>query len=153
MSTIKKTKRKRCRSCRRWFHPHGSAERSQKNCTGKCAAQSRRLLARERRERELQDNRVDERARQRKRRERLREARTPCASVLPVSAQVSRTTLPPQASDLQEVILKNWDKQWRLSRASLRRDLEFLLGVSEESWDKVGQKPPLVTSYPLPITR
>jgi hypothetical protein len=73
-------------------------------------------------------------------------------SDLPVLLQVSRPGLTPQAVDLKEVILKKWDKQSRLSRACLRRDLEALLSVSRENLDKAGQNTPPVTSLPLFIT-
>jgi hypothetical protein len=46
---------------------------------------------------------------------------------------MSRAGLLPQAADLEELILKNWDKQSRLSRAGLRRDLQVLLNFSEEN--------------------
>jgi hypothetical protein len=46
---------------------------------------------------------------------------------------VSRAGLLLQAADLEELILKNCDKQSRLSRAGLRRDLQVLLNFSEEN--------------------
>ena len=49
------------------------------------------------------------------------------------SLGVSRAGLSAQAIDLEELILKIWNKQSRLSRAGLRRDLQVLLGVSEEN--------------------
>jgi hypothetical protein len=65
---------------------------------------------------------------------------------------VSRAGLSSQAADLEELILKNWDKQSRLSRAGLRRDLQVLLNFSEENWAKVGQKTPSVTRHPISAT-
>jgi len=90
----------------------------------------RSLLARRRREQDLQNHRVDERDRQRRRRKKLRKGTSARRFSAPVSAQLSRAGLPLQAADLQEIILKNWDRQSRLSRASFRRDLEGLLGLS-----------------------
>jgi len=90
----------------------------------------RRLLAKRRRERDLQDHRVDERERQRRHRKRQRGTETVfCAD----SPGVSRAGLLLQAADLEGLILKNWDKQSRLSRAGLRRDLQVLLNFSEEN--------------------
>jgi len=104
------------------------------------------------REQSHQDYRVDERERQRKRRKKLRKASCPDSVDPPVPAELSRAGLQLQAADLQEIILKNWDKQARLSRASLRRDLVALLEDSVTNWDKVGQKAPPVTRHPLFIT-
>jgi hypothetical protein len=110
------------------FHPHTSAQRNQRTCNGKCREKRKRLLAKRRRERDLQDHRVEERKRQRKHRKRLQGGKAvPYAD----SLEVSRAGLSPQATVIEEVILKNWDKLSRLSRASLRRDLHVLLNFSE----------------------
>lgn len=152
MTAKGKIKRRRCCSCRRWYYPHPSAEQNQRTCNDKCRVKRRNLLARRRREQNLQDYRVDERERQRRRRKKLREAMLADRGNTLVSSDLSRAGLPLQTADLQETILKNWDKQSRLSRASLRRDLEALLGIGGNNWDKVGQKIPSVTHHPLSIT-
>ena len=90
------------------------------------AGRSRRnFLVRRRRERDLQNHRVYERKRQRSHRRQSSKAGRKSYSDPPVLPQVSRPGLPLQAVDLKEVILRKWDKQSRLSRAGLRRDLEF----------------------------
>jgi len=128
-TTISKRKRKRCRSCRKLFYPHASAQQYQKTCDGKCRAKHRRLLAKRRRERDLQDYRVEERKRQRKHQKR-QIAEVFCADA---PDEVSRAGLTAKAADIEQVILTNWDKQARLSRAGLRRDLQVLLSFSEEN--------------------
>jgi hypothetical protein len=129
-TTIRKRKRKRCRSCRKLFYPHASAQEDQKTCDGKCRTKHRRVLAKRRRERDLQDHRVEERKRQRKHRKR-QIAEVFCTADAP--DEVSRAGLTAKAADVEQVILKNWDKQARLSRAGLRRDLQVLLNFSEEN--------------------
>ena len=152
MPTIKRTKRKRCCCCRKWFYPHPSAQGQQKTCSPGCRARQKGLLAKRRRDLEVQNYRVDERERQRKHRRQVPREEVKSGSDPANPPQLSRAGLSPQPIDLKEVILKKWDKQVRLSRACLRRDLEDLLGVSGENWDKVGQKPPPVTSHPFSVT-
>jgi len=129
-TTIGKRKRNRCRSCRGLFHPHASAQRNQKTCDGKCRAKRRRLLAKRRRERDLQDHRVEERERQRKHRKQQQVVEADFCADAP---EASRSVLSAKPPDIEQVILKNWDKQARLSRAGLQRDLQFLLNISEEN--------------------
>jgi hypothetical protein len=85
----------------------------------------RRHLARARRKGDLAAYRQDERQRQRAcRRRRQSASSNPCQ---PIAAAVSRTTLSPQTTDLHEVILENWDKESRRSRACLSRQLRIVL--------------------------
>lgn len=68
------TNRWRCSECRRTFVPARSARNHQLVCGPDCRAKRRRRLARRRRSEEVQDYRVDERERQRKCRQKCREA-------------------------------------------------------------------------------
>lgn len=120
-STIGKRKRKRCRSCRKLFYPDACAQQNQKTCNRECRTKRRRRLAKRRRERNLQDYRVEERERQRKHRKERQVAQT--VSRADVPDEVSRSGLSVKPAVIGRVILKNWDKQARLSRAGLQRDL------------------------------
>ena len=93
-----------------------------------------------RREKDLQDFRVEERRRQRECRERRRQAEARLvvseAVVEAVSEEVSRADFRSEAAELEQVILGIWDKSARLSRVGLRRILQALPGRSR---GKVGQ--------------
>jgi hypothetical protein len=95
-------------------------------------------LARLRREREIYVYRVEERLRQRECRARRCEA----SRTETVSAQVSRTTLSAQVTELQEFILKKWDKEFQRSRASLSRQLKCLLRGNQQNPGQSGTKEP-----------
>jgi len=64
MLNAKSSELKRCTVCRRWYHPSVKAVAFQKTCSDICRKMRRRRLARSRRERDLQDSRVEEQARQ-----------------------------------------------------------------------------------------
>jgi hypothetical protein len=119
MHTSKKAPRRRCSSCRKWFRPAPSASATQRTCSEACRRVRQRRLARQRRERELHEYRVDERERQRASRERRR-ART-------ASTSASRASLPEEFLLLKEEVLSLWDEQARRSRATLARRLHRLL--------------------------
>ncbi len=138
MGTKKQCLRKRCRSCRRWFRPHLSAVLSQRTCSLWCRIQRTRRLARLRREREIYQYRVEERQRQRECRARRREA----ARMETASAQMSRTTLSVQVTDLKELILKSWDRELCRSRARLSRQLKLLLRGNRQNLGQGGTKEP-----------
>lgn len=142
MATRKTIRRRRCRCCRKWYRPHRSAEGSQKSCSRACGRARRRLTARLRRERDLQDFRVEERRRQRECRRRRRPPRAggKQAGFPPVSEGMSRAGLCPEAAELEGQILGSWDKSARMSRAGLRRDLQALLGRNRGSLGQGGTR-------------
>lgn len=146
MRKKRKTPRRRCSICRRWYRPHPSALQTQKTCTSlDCRRHRRRRLAKRRRKSSLHEYREDERERQRVFRQRQRQAGESSSS----ATDRSRASLSPQLAELPEVILKIWDKASQVSRAALRRDLAVIIGVRDEKVGQVGQKAPLVTSQPL----
>jgi hypothetical protein len=53
-----------------------------------------------------------------------------------IDVQMSRATLSGQPVDLAELILKKWDKEQRVSRARLRRNL---IEIIKDTPQKVGQ--------------
>lgn len=152
MDNIRKGSWKRCCTCRQYFRPHPCAVQAQKSCSVECRIKRRRKLAKIRRERDLQDNRIDERQRQRKCRQRRRQGTPGSEKRKSVSETMSRTGLQMQADDLQRLILKKVDKQFRLSRATLCRDLEILLSVSVEILDKLTQGSVSVTDHPRSVS-
>ena len=87
-------------------------------------------MARRRRERALQDYRVEERQRQRACR----------ARKVAEEGDVSRAGSLPQVIEVEREILKIWDKSQRMSRAEMKRQLVRTLRDRTENWDKVGQK-------------
>jgi hypothetical protein len=137
---------RRCTECRARFQPALSAVHTQRVCCdAKCRASRRRKLARRRRERRLQDYRVDERNRQRESRKRRREE---VAASVPVSAatgssdstETPRPTVPchapPSSTDPMEIarkMLEEWDRHHALSRATLERWIARFLRRSETS--------------------
>jgi hypothetical protein len=110
---------KRCTVCRSWYHPSVKAVSFQKTCSESCRRIRRRRLARSRRERDLQDYRVDERARQRACRHRKKKKASEAAG----SDAPSRTGLPPQAIDIHTVVRESVDRVLMKSRATLIRQL------------------------------
>ena len=119
MDRGRRSARKRCRECRRWFEPHAAAAKHQKVCSAACRAQRRRRLARRRRVRELREYRVDERERQRACRARRRGQQ----------GFVSRPALCVEVPALQRDLLEIVDRHVELSRAGLRREVARLLRV------------------------
>jgi hypothetical protein len=92
------------------------------------------MLARQRRERSLQESRVAERERQRACRSRRREG------VQAVTRRVvSRAPLPLDVAGIREEILARVDHAARLSRATLERQLrEILVGAIGSMVDQAG---------------
>ena len=118
----------RCTVCRRWYRPSTTAIPFQKTCSIECRWRRRRRLARARRERNLQDYRVDERVRQRASRRRRKKK---SAAVAPTgtseTADVSRAGLQPQIADLERFVRESVDKALERSRPTLVRQLTALL--------------------------
>lgn len=120
---------KRCVICRRRFRPVPSAVLTQKTCRSpECRTQGRNRTARVRRNRALQDFRVEERERQRERRLLLK-AEAPARIALDGidAGRMSRAGLRAESIDLLEFIQESVDKALDLSRASLTRQLFDLL--------------------------
>ena len=112
-------------SCRRWYVPAASAVHNQKTCgEAECRRRWRNRMARRRRDRDIQDFRVEERRRQVRCRERRRRKST--------GGAVSRAGLPPQVAEIEHVVLEKWDKLVRVSRAGLRREIRVALGRATE---------------------
>ena len=147
MRTGKTCARRRCRSCRKWYRPHRLAEGNQRSCSAACRAARCRRTARLRREKDLQDFRVEERRRQRECRERRRQAEPHLgvseAVAEAVSEEVSRAGFRSEAADLQQVVLEMWDRSARVSRAGLRRILQALPGRSRGKLGRGGTEDPL----------
>jgi len=119
MLNAKSSELKRCTICRCWYHPTVKAVSFQKTCSVKCRKIRRRRLSRSRRERDLQDYRVDERGRQRACRRRKMKKAAEAAG----SDALSRTGLPPQVIDLHKVVRESVDIVLEKSRATLIRQL------------------------------
>lgn len=123
------TKRARCVECRRWYHPAASAEGHQCVCGPECRKARRRKQAKLRRAADLQHCRQEERRRQRESRARRHEASCePRARVGPEprGRDVTGCHAPASGRNDSELLKKArrlWDKQVRLSRASLDREL------------------------------
>jgi hypothetical protein len=119
MSNEKSSELNRCTVCRRWYHPSVKAVSSQKACSESCRKIRRRRLSRSRRERGLQDYRVDERTRQRA----CRRGKKKRAAETARSDDMSRTGLQPQMIDLHTVVRESVDMVLEKSRATLIRQL------------------------------
>jgi hypothetical protein len=134
MSNAKSSELKRCTVCRCWYHPTVKAVSFQKTCSERCRKIRRRRLSRSRRERDLQDYRVDERARQRacRRRKKKKAAETGGSHAL------SRTGLAPQVIDLHKVVRESVDIVLGKSRTALIRQLTASL---KDSTPNPGQIP------------
>jgi len=129
MLNAKSSELNRCAICRCWYHPSIKAVSFQKTCSESCRKIRRRRLSRSRRERDLQDYRVDERARQRtcRRRKKKKAAETAGSDAL------SRTGLQPQVIDLHEVVRESVDMVLEKSRATLIRQLTASLRDSTQN--------------------
>lgn len=117
MSKAKSSELKRCTICRHWYHPSNKAISFQKTCSEICRIVRRRRLSRARRERDLQDYRVEERSRQRACRRRRKK------KVAADSDTMSRTGLQPQTIDLHELVRESVDIALGRSRTALIRQL------------------------------
>lgn len=88
-----------------------------------CRLRRRRRLSRARRERNLQDYRVDERARQRACRRRKKKKAASAETATADSDAMSRAGLQPQPVDLQRLVRESVDMALGRSRAALIRQL------------------------------
>jgi len=122
MSNAKRAQLKKCTVCRHWYHPSIKATSFQKTCSEKCRLRRRRRLSRARRERDLQDYRVDERERQRVCRRKKKKAASE-GTITTDSDAMSRAGLHPQAIDLHELVRESVDVALGRSRATLIRQL------------------------------
>jgi hypothetical protein len=130
MGKKKKTARRRCASCRKWFRPQRSADQTQRTCSAECRQKRLRSLARRRRERDLAKHREQERRRQQACRERRRGKRPRSPDVDQEAASVtsaSRSPLSAQIIAVERVFLATWDKRMWASRAGLVADLRTAL--------------------------
>jgi hypothetical protein len=136
MSNAKSSELNRCTVCRCWYHPSVKSVSFQKTCSESCRKIRRRRLSRSHRERDLQDYRVDERARQRacRRRKKKKAAETGGSDAL------SRTGLAPQVIDLHKVVRESVDIVLGKSRTALIRQLTASL---KDSTPNSGQIPAL----------
>lgn len=75
---------------------------------------------------------MDERERQAKCRRRRREG----GGTTVTTTRMSRAGLPLQVAELEGLILRKWDRIFRVSRAGLARDLRSLLGAIDEKVDR-----------------
>lgn len=117
----------RCVSCRHWFHPAASAEKTQKTCSSRCREVRRNALARRRRTRDVFAAREAERERQARCR---RRSGAGSARSTPRAGPMSRATLVPQVTAAIEECLESVDTAFRLSRATLARELTRRLAES-----------------------
>jgi hypothetical protein len=126
MLNAKTSDLKRCTICRHWYRPSTKAISFQKTCSKTCRLIRRRRLSRARRERDLQDYRVDERARQRACRRRKKKKAAQTADL----DDTSRAGLNPKVIDLQRVVRESVDIVLERSRATLIRQLTASLADS-----------------------
>ena len=92
-------------------------------CSASCRKKRDRMLARHRRENDLQEYRAAERQRQRESRKRRREQ----GGRGVVQARMSRAGFDPQLAEALDEILDFVDMATRVSRATLRRRLKKIL--------------------------
>jgi hypothetical protein len=122
----------RCTVCRHRYRPSLTAATFQKTCSDSCRLRRRRRLARARRERNLQDYRVDERERQRASRRRWKKKKPgDFPPETTDSVDVSRTGLQPQVADLQTFVRESVDKALERSRPTLIRQLTAFLADNQ----------------------
>lgn len=102
-----------------------------------CRRRRRAKLARRRRRQDADDYRIDERERQRKHREAVRDALAAAAPIAPiVEADSSRRHAPPSTPNQRELrreMLDAWDDAMAASRATLQRYLAVILARSARS--------------------
>lgn len=118
----------RCVSCRHWFHPAASAEKTQKTCSSGCRRLRRNALARRRRTRDVFAARDAERERQARCRRRD-DGGSARATAPP--GPMSRATLGPEMTAALEECLETVDTAFRRSRATLARALKRRLAESQ----------------------
>lgn len=133
--------RRHCVVCGRGFEAAASAQQTQLVCSAECRRRRNRALARARRARDVGRYREEERERQRKCRqarckgEALREGATCRGSPGgPIPVRVTGCHAPPsvaKGAELNEKVLKVWDKVVALSRATLAQQLSEILGGIE----------------------
>ena len=133
MDAAKRLARRRCTSCRKWYEAAPSARATQKTCSEACRAKRRAMLARQRRERSLQESRVAERERQRA----CRQRRKSGDGAAPRRV-LSRAALPAQVTEIRKEILAILDHAARRSRASLDRQLRAMLRQTQPIVDQAG---------------
>lgn len=133
MDPGRRSLRRTCTSCRKWFQAEAAATRTQKTCSLACRAKRRAMLARQRRERSLHESRVADRKRQQACRARRRRD-----LVEPPRRAMSRATLSPQAIEMQAQVMAIVDHAARLSRATLGRQLRGILGAKGSAVDQAG---------------
>jgi hypothetical protein len=119
MSQAKSSQLKRCTVCRHWYHPSVKAISFQKTCSEICRLWRRRRLSRARRERDLQDYRVDERERQRACRRRKKKKAAFEGTATADSDAMSRAGLQTQPVHLRELVRESVDIALGRSRAAL----------------------------------
>jgi hypothetical protein len=124
--------RHRCTECRSWFAAKASATLTQRVCGDPACRRGRRAkLARRRRRRNEDDCRIDERERQRKHRDAVREGRAAAAAFVPTDeSDPSRRHAPPSTQNRHELrreMLDAWDDAMAASRATLQRCLAVIL--------------------------
>jgi hypothetical protein len=153
MSKAKSSELKRCTICRHWYHPSVKAVSFQKTCSEICRLLRRRRLSRARRECDLQDYRVDERARQRAcRRRKKKKAASECTATAD-SDGMSRTGLQLQPVDLHKLVRESVDIALGRSRAALIRQLTASLADNPQNRGQVfgvqaaGHAPAFVGKY------
>ena len=129
--------RRRCATCRDWFHPECSALRTQRVCSTECRRPRRRQQAKARREAEPAIHREQERIRQRRRRE-----------LQHVTERVSRAGLVPKSPSAKTKSNKIWDKTVTVSRASLDGDLAAIRGGIAQILGHLGHESSDVTRRP-----
>jgi hypothetical protein len=129
MLNAKSSELKRCTICRCWYHPSDKAVSFQKTCSETCRLIRRRRLSRARRERDLQDYRVDERERQRACRSRKRKKAVQRGN----PNAMSRAGLNPKVIDLHEVVRESVDIALGKSRAALIRQLTAFLADNSQN--------------------
>ena len=139
MATKKKTPRRTCATCRKWFRPHPSAQATQKTCLPTCRRKRLRTLAQGRRERGLHGHREKERRRQEACRKRRGEQAGPGLGAV-VQAPMSRSTLSAQVADLEREIVEKLDHEARLSRSRLVGKLRLWLGKIDQIVDQTGSE-------------
>ena len=109
--------------------PEASAVHNQRTCgAAPCRRRRRNHMARRHREREIHAYRVFERERQARCRAKRRKKRQKRGR----DAGVSRAGLPAQVTNLEEVVLEEWDRLVGVSRAGLRREIRMALGKAAQ---------------------
>jgi len=141
MATKKKTPRRSCVTCLKWFRPHPSAQATQKTCSEECRRQRLLALAQRRRERDLDGHREQESRRQEACRKRRVERGGPGLEA-GGPAPMSRSTLSAEVADLEREIIGKLDHEARLSRSWVVGKLRSWLGQIDQNVDQGGSEKP-----------